>query len=56
MRALHLVFAVLFAISAGLQYNDPDPAGWALLYLAATALAVGTFRGVSLGASLAALP
>ncbi len=47
MRAMHLVFAVLFAISAGLQYNDPDPAGWALLYLAATALAAGVFRGVS---------
>ena len=47
MRALHLVFAVLFAISAGLQYNDPDPIGWALLYLAATALAAGVFRGAS---------
>jgi Transmembrane family 220, helix len=47
MRTLHLVFAVLFAISAGLQYNDPDPAAWALLYLAATALAAGAFRGVS---------
>ena len=47
MRALHLVFAILFAISAGLQYNDPDPTAWALLYLAATALAVGVFRGDS---------
>ena len=47
MRALHLVFAVLFAISAGLQYNDPDPVGWALMYLAATALAAGNFRGAS---------
>lgn len=46
MRALHLVFAVLFAISAGLQYNDPDPVGWALLYLAATALAAAVFRGL----------
>lgn len=44
MGALHLVFAVLFAISAGLQYNDPDPAAWALLYLAAVVLAVGAWR------------
>ena len=44
MRALHLLFAVLFAVSAGLQYNDPDPAGWALLYLAATVLAVAAWR------------
>lgn len=46
MRALHLVFALLFAVSAGLQYNDPDPAAWALLYLAATALAAAAFRGL----------
>jgi hypothetical protein len=45
MRALHLVFAVLFAMSAVLQYNDPDPAAWALLYIAAAALAVAAFRG-----------
>lgn len=44
MGVLHLVFAALFALSAGLQYNDPDPVQWALLYLAATALAVGAFR------------
>lgn len=48
MRAPHLVFAALFAISAGLQYNDPDPVGWALLYLAAAALAAGSFRGLPL--------
>lgn len=53
MRALHLVFAVLFAISAGLQYNDPDPAAWALLYLAATALAAGAWRGAPWVRSLA---
>jgi len=46
-RALHLVFAVLFAVSAGLQYNDPDPLAWALLYLAATAVAAGAFGGAA---------
>lgn len=45
MRAAHLVFAVLFAISAGLQYNDPDPVGWALIYLTAAGLAIAAFRG-----------
>lgn len=45
MRALHLVFAMLFATSAILQYNDPDPAAWALLYLVATVLAIGASRG-----------
>lgn len=56
---MHLVFAVLFAASAGLQYNDPDPVGWALLYVAAAALAAGAFRGLAwvrpLGAVLVAI-
>ena len=59
MRAVHLVFAALFAISAGLQYNDPDPLGWALMYLCAAVLAVGAFRGDTraryLGLALAAV-
>ncbi len=29
------VFAALYFISAGLQYNDPDPLSWALIYCAA---------------------
>lgn len=45
MRYLHVVFAVIFAVSALLQYNDPDPLGWALIYLAAAGLAVAAFRG-----------
>lgn len=58
MRGIHILFAVLFAISAGLQYNDPDPIGWALLYLAATALAASTYRGLAVrvpGLALAAV-
>lgn len=54
-RAWHLVFAALFVVSAGLQYNDPDPVGWALLYLAAAALAVGAFRGLPLRVPAVAL-
>lgn len=30
--ALNAVFAALFVISAGLQYNDPDPLRWIALY------------------------
>ena len=36
-RLLAVVFAVLFLTSAALQWNDPDPWGWAVLYLAAAA-------------------
>ena len=58
MGAVHLIFAALFAVSAALQYNDPDPVGWALLYFAACVLAVGRSRGTPLrpfGVALAAL-
>ena len=62
MRAVQLVLAVMFTIFAGLQYNDPDPVGWALVYLAAALLAVGSYRGTPvrhlvrpLGFSLAAV-
>lgn len=40
MRTVHGVLAALFAVSAILQYNDPDPVRWALLY-AAAAVAAG---------------
>jgi hypothetical protein len=33
MKIFNIVFLVLFVISAGLQYNDPDPALWILIYL-----------------------
>ena len=38
-RALHLLFAALFAFSAALQLNDPDPLQWIAIYLAAAAVA-----------------
>ena len=46
--ALNFLFAGLFLISAGLQYNDPDPIRWAALYggaAIATVLALHTKRG-----------
>jgi len=32
MKILHLVLALLFLLFAVVQYNDPDPLGWMLLY------------------------
>jgi len=40
MRRLDGLLAFLFAASAALQYNDPDPWRWAVLY-AVAALAAG---------------
>jgi len=33
MKIFNFIFLILFVISAGLQYNDPDPALWILIYL-----------------------
>ena len=35
LRIAHGVMTVLFLISAAVQYNDPSPAPWIALYLAA---------------------
>ncbi len=32
LRGINLFIAALFALSAALQYNDPDPALWILVY------------------------
>jgi hypothetical protein len=39
MRWLHGVMAAIFLFSAVLQLNDPDPAPWVAIYLAAGGLA-----------------
>jgi hypothetical protein len=33
MKLFNIIFIVLFIISAGLQYNDPDPYIWIPIYL-----------------------
>lgn len=33
MRAVNIFFICLFVLSAGLQYNDPDPYVWMPIYL-----------------------
>ncbi len=45
MRTIHSLFVVLFAVSALLQYNDPDPARWGLLYAGAAVAAGLTAAG-----------
>lgn len=45
MRIIALVFAVLFAISAAVQYNDPDLFLWIIIYGLAAILSLLFFRG-----------
>jgi hypothetical protein len=35
LRRVNAVVAAVFLLSAALQYNDPDPWGWAAIYVAA---------------------
>jgi hypothetical protein len=36
MVAAAIIFGLLFLLGAAVQYNDPDPLGWVLVYLAAS--------------------
>ena len=36
MKIFNILFSILFLISAGLQYNDPDPYIWIPIYLYGT--------------------
>lgn len=44
MKVLNVIFCVLFIISAGLQYNDPDPFVWITIYLLSAILCLLAFR------------
>lgn len=44
MKIFNLVFAILFVICAGLQYNDPDPWLWIPIYLYGAILCGFAFR------------
>ena len=46
-KVVSLVFAVLFLISAGLQWNDPDPYLWMPLYLLSVLSCAYAFKGMS---------
>ena len=54
MRGLSLVLAAVFALAAGLQFNDPDPWLWSGAYLGAAILSLLAWRE-ALSAKLAAL-
>lgn len=45
MKIFNLIFTILFVISAGLQYNDPDPYVWIPLYLLAAFLCFRAYQG-----------
>lgn len=45
MKIFNLLFAILFAFSAGLQFNDPDPYLWIPIYLYGAILCILAFRG-----------
>lgn len=45
MKALNIFFIIIFIASAVLQYNDPDPATWILLYLYAAWLCYAAIKG-----------
>src|SRR3982751_1475020 len=40
IRAVELLFALLFLFGAAVQYNDPDPIRWMAIYLSACAASV----------------
>ena len=41
LKILGWLFAILWLVSAALQYNDPDPIVWILIYVVSAAVAVG---------------
>lgn len=45
LRLFNYLFAFLFLVSAGLQYNDPDPFLWMPIYLYGTVLCFLAARG-----------
>lgn len=46
MRIVALIFAVLFFISAALQFNDPDTLLWIAIYGFAGVLSILFYRGL----------
>lgn len=46
-KIFNVVFAVLFVVCAGLQWNDPDPYLWMPLYLSSVLSCVYAFKNIS---------
>jgi len=45
MRILHYVFAAVFLVMAGLQFNDPDPIYWVAVYSSTALISIGKGLG-----------
>lgn len=45
MRILNYVFAVIFFVMAGLQFNDPDPVYWVAVYSGTALIALSKALG-----------
>lgn len=45
MKIFNLIFCLLFIISAGLQYNDPDPYLWIPIYLIGAFISFKAYLG-----------
>jgi hypothetical protein len=46
MKIFNLVFCLLFIVSAGLQYNDPDPYLWIPIYLIGASVSFFAIRNI----------
>ncbi|OSZ79190.1 hypothetical protein CAP35_13320 [Chitinophagaceae bacterium IBVUCB1] len=56
LKVLNGFFALLFILSAALQYNDPDPYVWMPIYLTGAYLCIQAMRGkYPIGIYLAAM-
>lgn len=47
MKAVSVLAFAVFALSIGVQWNDPDPLAWSLVYAVPAGLAVAAHRGRS---------
>jgi len=45
MKVFNFIFCILFIVSAGLQYNDPDPYIWIPIYLIGAVISFQASRG-----------
>ena len=44
-KAFNILMVILFLLSASVQFNDPDPIVWILLYVSAAAFSIAHFFG-----------
>ncbi len=45
MKTFNIIFSILFVVSAGLQYNDPDPYLWVPIYLFGAFICFKAYKG-----------